>query len=256
MRFRDKIFEEDWEIVKPSTTLTRLLALSHHLFGIISIALIVIQSAISLNVFLFTLWTMIGVVILIIDIMGGTSIKLSNEIIFLLIIIFATIISLILGDYNSMFFPIQINGRDIRIYQIGAGVFVSLRIICTFIYVERSSQNKYTYRPSSSYTEEQVSEYKANLTKTDFEFTIPKIPSFLTKIRFFLEGLPVSLLIIGIFALLGIGYVGLIYLITPTNTIREFNVFPAFIIIGILFVLLLFRLASIAPKISSEKDSN
>ncbi|MHA1778722.1 MAG: hypothetical protein ACTSYN_04030, partial [Candidatus Heimdallarchaeaceae archaeon] len=107
MRFRDKIFEEDWKRIKPSTTQARLLALFHHLFGIISIGLIIIQSTISLNVFLFTVWVMIGVVTLIIDIMNGTLVKLSHEIIFLVIIIFATLISILLGDYRSMFFPIQ-----------------------------------------------------------------------------------------------------------------------------------------------------
>ncbi|GAH24818.1 unnamed protein product, partial [marine sediment metagenome] len=170
MRIRDKIYEEDWELTSLTALGSTFIAGAHHLFGALAISSIVIQSAFSLNIYIFAIWLVLGVVILMTDFFKGTQIKLSSEIAFGLFFVFGTILSLLLANSNSMFFPATLGRVDIIIYQSLAGLCVGLRFLLTFYYMEYFEQEHTFVRTKSQYTKEQVRQYKDNLIKTDFEY--------------------------------------------------------------------------------------
>ena len=117
MRIKDKVYEDDWKLTTLTATGSNLIAGAHHLFGALAIGLIVIQSAISLNIYIFAIWLVLGVVVLMTDLFRGAQVKLSSEVTFGFFFVFGVILSLLLANTGSMFFPSTLGRLDIIIYQ-------------------------------------------------------------------------------------------------------------------------------------------
>ena len=120
--------------------------------------------------YIFSIWLVLAIVILMTDLFRGRRIKLSSEVTFGAFFIFGTAISLLLSNTNSMFFPATLGRLDIIMYQVLAGICVSLRFLITFFYVEYYEQEHHFIRTKSNYAKEQVQQYKDNLILTDFEY--------------------------------------------------------------------------------------
>ena len=253
MRIRDKVFTEEWEKTTLSETGAPILALAHHLFGALALGIIVFQSAFSLNIYVFTIWLILGIVILLIDFIRGTSLSLGNELSFGVIFILGTVISLIVGNVNSMFFPETLGRIDIILYQVFAGICVSIRFLITFFYVEFFSQRNYYVKPISTYTEDQVHQYKQNLIKTDFEYVDIKTQGLFQEWGEIFKRMLWPLIILTILTAAGIIYSLIIFYMIPNNAIAELVIRPSLIIIALFYTYLLIRTNSVLIKIH-EKD--
>lgn len=249
MRIRDKVYEEDWELTSQTALGSTFSAGVHHLFGALAISLIVIQSAFSMNIYIFAIWLVLGVVILLTDFFKGTQIKLSSEVTFGLFFIFGTILSLLLANPNSMFFPATLGRVDIIIYQSLAGICIGLRFLSTFYYMEYFEQEHTFVRTKSQYTKEQVQQYKDNLIKTDFEYvSTEEIKTMQKWIMLFRRMLWPFLLLI-IFATLAALYALMIYYLIPKDSLAEYIIRPSLILVAIIYSVILIRTNAILPKI-------
>ena len=249
MRIRDKVYEEDWELTSQTALGSTFIAGVHHLFGVLAISLIVIQSAFSMNIYIFAIWLVLGVVILLTDLFKGTQIKLSSEVTFGLFFIFGTILSLLLANPNSMFFPATLGRVDIVIYQSLAGLCIGLRFLSTFYYMEYFEQEHTFVRTKSQYTKEQVQQYKDNLIKTDFEHvSTEEIKTMQKWIMLFRRMLWPFLLLI-IFATLAALYALMIYYLIPKDSLAEYIIRPSLILVAIIYSVILIRTNAILPKI-------
>ncbi len=249
MRIRDKIYEEDWELTSLTALGSTFIAGAHHLFGALAISSIVIQSAFSLNIYIFAIWLVLGVVILITDFFKGTQIKLSSEIAFGLFFVFGTILSLLLANSNSMFFPATLGRVDIIIYQSLAGLCVGLRFLLTFYYMEYFEQEHTFVRTKSQYTKEQVRQYKDNLIKTDFEYISPEGIKTLQQWTVLFKRMLWPILILIIFTALAALYALMVYYLIPEDSLAEYIIRPSLILVAIIYSVLLIRTNAILPKI-------
>ena len=249
MRIKDKVFEEDWELTSLTALGSTFIASTHHLFGALAISLIVIQSAFSLNIYIFAIWLVLGIIILMTDLIKGTQIKLSSEIAFGLFFVFGTILSLLLANPNSMFFPATLGRVDIIIYQSLAGLCIGLRFLSTFYYMEYFEQEHTFVRTKSQYTKEQVQQYKDNLIKTDFEYTSPEEIKALQKWIVLLKRMLWPSLILIIFAVLAALYALMIYYLIPEDSLAEYIIRPSLILVAIICSVILIRTNAILPKI-------
>ena len=249
MRIRDKVFEEDWELTSLSDSGYSFIAGVHHLFGALAISLIIIQSAFSLNIYIFSIWLVLGVVILMTDLFKGTQIKLSSEVAFGLFFVFGTILSLLLANPNSMFFPATLGRIDIIIYQSLAGLCIGLRFLSTFYYMEYFEQEHTFVKTKSQYTKEQVQQYKDNLIKTDFEYISPEGIKTLQKWTVLFRRMLWPTLILIIFATLAALYALMVYYLIPANSLAEYIIRPSLIMVAIIYSIILIRTNAILPKI-------
>ncbi|MCK4896260.1 MAG: hypothetical protein KAS47_05585, partial [Candidatus Heimdallarchaeota archaeon] len=249
MRIRDKVYEEEWELTSLTALGSTFIAGAHHLFGALAISLIVIQSAFSLNIYIFAIWLVLGVVILMTDLFKGTQMKLSSEVTFGLFFIFGTILSLLLANPNSMFFPATLGRVDIIIYQSLAGLCIGLRFLSTFYYMEYFEQEHTFVRTKSKYTKEQVRQYKDNLIKTDFEYISPEGIKTLQKWIVLFRRMLWPFLLLIIFAALAALYALMIFYLIPEDSLAEYIIRPSLILVAIIYSVILIRTNTILPKI-------
>ncbi len=249
MRIKDKVFEEDWKQTSLTSPGSTFIASTHHLFGALAISLIVIQSAFSLNIYIFAIWLVLGIVILMTDLIKGTQIKLSSEVAYGLFFVFGTILSLLLADLNSMFFPATLGRVDIIIYQTLAGLCIGLRFLSTFYYMEYFEQEYAFVKTKSKYTKEQVQQYTDNLIKTDFEYASPEEIESLQKWIVLLRRMLWPSLILIVFAVLAALYALMVYYLIPENSIAEYVIRPSLILVAIIYSVILIRTNAILPKI-------
>jgi hypothetical protein len=253
MRIRDKIFEEDWKKTELSTPGSSILVIAHLLFGVFAIGLIIIQSAFSFNVFIFSIWLIIGIIIVLTDIFRGRNIRLSSELGFGFFFILGTILSLLLGDVFSMFFPENLGRVDIIIFQVSVGVCVSIRFIITFFYDEYFSQEHEYINPDTNYARDQVGHYILNLVKTDYEYQEIKQMNLFEKWTYVLRKLIIPTISISIVAALAILYALLIYYIIPNDAVSELIIIPSLIVAALLYSILLLRINNIIPEIQQKE---
>ncbi|MCG3223200.1 MAG: hypothetical protein H7647_01950 [Candidatus Heimdallarchaeota archaeon] len=249
MRIKDKVYEEDWELTSLTALGSNFIAGAHHLFGALAISLIIVQSAFSLNIYIFAIWLVLGVVILMTDLLKGTQMKLSSEVTFGLFFIFGTILSLLLANPNSMFFPATLGRVDIIIYQSLAGLCIGLRFLSTFYYMEYFEQEHTFVRTKSKYTREQVQQYKDNLIKTDFEYMSPEGIKTLQKWVVLFKRMLWPILLLIIFAALAALYALMIFYLIPEDSLAEYIIRPSLILVAIIYSVLLIRTNAILPKI-------
>ncbi|MHA1345300.1 MAG: hypothetical protein ACTSVO_02460 [Candidatus Heimdallarchaeaceae archaeon] len=249
MRIRDKVFEEDWELTSLADSGYSFIAGVHHIFGALAISLIIIQSAFSLNIYIFSIWLVLGVVILMTDLFKGTQIKLSSEVAFGLFFVFGIILSLLLANPNSMFFPATLGRIDIIIYQSLAGLCIALRFLSTFYYMEYFEQEHTFVKTKSKYTKEQVQQYKDNLIKTDFEYISPEGIKTLQKWTVLLRRMLWPIIILIIFTTFAALYALMIYYLIPANSLTEYILRPSLILVAIIYSVILIRTNAILPKI-------
>ncbi|MHA1218142.1 MAG: hypothetical protein ACTSSN_04005 [Candidatus Heimdallarchaeaceae archaeon] len=252
MRIRDKVFEADWKKTKKTAPGSQIMVFCHHLFGVIAIAIIILQSAISLNVYVFTIWLIIGIINLMIDLFRGGDLNLKNELSFGIFFILGTAFSLLLANVNSMFFPDTLGRIDIIIYQVSAGICIALRLLLSMFFLEFYSQERFYILPTGDYAIEQVKHYEDNLILTDFERVSVKELDVLQKWWILIKKMfwpLISILILILFAGL---YSMIIYFIIPPNTIAEFIIRPSLIVVAILYTIILTRMNAILPKIKNE----
>ena len=255
MRIRDKVFVEEWEQTAVTDSRAPILALAHHIFGALALGIVVFQSALSLNIYVFAIWLILGIVVLLIDFIRGTRLSLGNELSFGVMFILGTIISLAIGNVNSMFFPETLGRVDIILYQISAGICVSIRFLITFFYVEYFSQRNYYVKPISGYTEDQVHQYKQNLIKTDFEYVDNATQGLFSKWGEIFRRMLWPLFILVILTTAGIIYSLIIYFMIPSNAIAELVIRPSLIIIALLYTYLLIRTNTVLIRIH-ERDKS
>ena len=256
MRFTDKVFEEDWEKKTIEIQKFSPVLLAHHLFGIIAIGIILAQSALSLNIYVFTIWLIIGLIILLIDVSKGNKLDLSSELIFGFFFILGTALSLLLGNFASMFFPDSLGRIEIILFQVSAGICVALRFILSLYYIEFSTHEGFYVDPASKHSKEQLQHYQDNLVLTDFERRKIDDDKFLKKWLFIIQKMFWPLIIIVILVLIAVAYSFIIYFIIPDNAIAELVVRPSLIVIAILYSVLLIRTHAVLPKIVSQKDES
>jgi hypothetical protein len=252
MRIRDKVFEFDWEKTKKPAPGSQIMIFCHHLFGIAAIAIIILQSVLSLNIYIFTIWLIIGVVNLMLDLIRGVDLNLRNELSFGFFFILGTVISILLANYNSMFFPDTLGRVDIILYQVSVGICIVVRLLLSLFFLEFYSHERLYVKPVSEYAIEQVKNYEDNLTLTDFErLPIEELDVFQKWWTLFKKMFwpLISILILIFFAII---YALIIYLIIPQNSIAEFIIRPSLIVVSILYTILLIRMNAILPKIRDE----
>ncbi len=254
MRFRDKVFEEDWKKKSIETQRISPLLIAHHLFGVVAIAIILLQSAISLNIYVFTIWLVIGLVILLIDFSRGNKLTLNGELIFGFFFIMGTALSLLLGDFTSMFFPDSLGRIEITLFQVAAGLCVVIRFILSLYFIEFKSQEGFYIVPASNYSQEQLKHYQDNLVLTDFERKQITADGVLKKWGFLLQKMLWPIVILLILVLFAVGYSVMIYFIIPNNSIAELVIRPSLIVIAILYTFLLIRTHTILPKIVEKQE--
>ena len=253
MRIRDKMFEEDWEKTVVETPGSSILVVAHLLFGMFAIGIIVIQSALSFNVFVFSIWLIFGIIILLTDIFGGKNIKLSSELGFGFLFVLGTILSLLLGNVYSMFFPENLGRIDLLIFQVSSGICVAIRFLITFFYEEYFSQEQEFISPDSNYARNQVKEYILNLVKTDFEYKEIEEISLIDKMWYIFKNLVWPTLSVSIVIILAVLYSLLIYFIIPYDAISEFIIIPSLIVASILYSILLIKLNDVIPKMQEKE---
>ena len=249
MRIRDKVFADDWKKKESEIQILSPIVLLHHLFGVVGIIIILFQSALSLNVYVFTIWMIIGILILLIDIARGSKITLTGELIFGFLFILGTGISLLLGDFTSMFFPDSLGRIDIILFQVFTGVSIVIRFAISLYFIEFKSHEGFYVVPTSIYAQEQLKHYQDNLLLTDFERKKTNENRFLKKWGFLLQRMLWPSVIMLILVIFAIGYALLIYFIIPNNTIAEFVVRPSLIVVAILYTILLLRTHALLPKV-------
>lgn len=252
IRIRDKIYEEDWDQYAITAPGTSLLAFAHHLFGAIAISLIIIQSAFSLNVYIFSIWLILGIAIIMTDLFRGRNITLRSELAFGFFITFGTILSILLANVHSMFFLSNLGRLDIILFQISVGFSIALRFLITFFYVEYFTQERHFISPKTVYAKEQVLMYKENLFKTDFEHKEIHEISVFQKWWVIIKDQFWPLLIMSSFVIFAVIYSLIIYLLIPENAIAEFVIRPSLIILALLYTILLLRLNNQLPKIKDK----
>ncbi|MHA2357724.1 MAG: hypothetical protein ACXABK_03015 [Candidatus Heimdallarchaeaceae archaeon] len=253
MRIRDRVFEEDWKkkiLVAPGSS---IMILAHHLFGALAIGIIVLQSAISLNVYIFSIWLILGIIIVLTDIFRGKEISLRTELSFGFFLVLGTIISLLIANPFSMFFPESLGVVEIIYYQSSAGLCVALRFFLAFFYIEYFSQEYDYLETSAEYSTNQLELYKLNLTKTDFEHEEIKQIGIFEKWWLVLKSFLWPFIIISILAIFSVLYALLIYYVFPSNTIPEFIIRPSLIVIAILYTILLIQMNSVLTKIHQKE---
>ncbi|MCG3221430.1 MAG: hypothetical protein H7641_08625 [Candidatus Heimdallarchaeota archaeon] len=253
MRIRDKIFEEEWKKTVVSTPGSSILVIAHLLFGLFAIAIIIIQSAFSFNVYIFSIWLIFGIIIFLTDLFRGRNIKLSSELGFGFFFILGTVLSLLLGNVYSMFFPENLGRIDILIFQISAGICVAIRFLITFFYEEYFSQEQEFIVPDSNYAKDQIEQYILNLVKTDFEYKEIEHIGILEKWWYILKKMIWPSISISILVILAVLYSLLIYYIIPNDAISELIIVPSLIIAAILYSILLIRLNDVIPKIQEKE---
>jgi len=254
MRFRDKVFEDDWEKKEIKMQKFSFLILLHHLFGIAAITLILFQSALSLNIYVFTIWMIIGIIILFFDVTRGNKLTLNGELIFSFFFVFGTGLSILLGDFSSMFFPHSLGRIEIILFQIFTGTFLVLRYTTSLYFIEFKSHEGFYVVPTSSYSQEQLKHYQDNLILTDFERKKTSEDRLAKKWFFLLQRMLWPAVIMLILVLFAVGYALIIYFIIPDNSIAEFIVRPSLIVVAILYTILLLRTHTILPEIVDRKD--
>lgn len=254
MRIRDKVYTEDWKQTIITDPSSNIIAYAHHLFGALATILIVVQSAITLNIFVFSLWLVLGVVVVLLDLFGGNRITMRGELGYGILFILGAVVSLMLGNVNSMFFPDTLGRIDIILFQISAGICVSLRFLIAFFYIDFFTQEYDYIIPQTNYSKEQIKLYKENLIKTNFEhIEIEQIGVFQkwwSLLQRFLWPI-VAMLILVLFAIL---YSLLIYFIIPDDAIAELVIRPSMIIVAILYTVLLIRTNAILPRIHKPEE--
>ncbi len=252
MRITDTGFETDWDKETLLPKGAKILLFFHHCFSILALALIIYQSAISLNILLFTLWLIIALVMVFIDILSGQEIKLENEVGIGVLIVFGAGISVIIANADSMFFVALLERIELLVIQIFSGLFLSFRLIIAFYYNEIFSNRYSVIKAKSSYSREQLELYKMNLYETDFEFDHS---SMNIQIGYWLrlsKPLIWSSLLLAFFTSLGVLYALLIYLMTPETALAQFAPRPALIILTLLLSILLFRIIKTLPEIENR----
>ncbi|MHA1199151.1 MAG: hypothetical protein ACTSQF_07360 [Candidatus Heimdallarchaeaceae archaeon] len=254
MRFRDKVFEDDWEKKTIETSKFSPILLAHHFFGVASIAIILLQSAISLNIYVFTIWLILGLIILILDITRGNKLTLSGELIFGFFFILGTALSLLLGDFTSMFFPDSLGRIEITLFQVSAGICVVIRFILSLYFMEFKTNEGFHIVPTSVYSQEQLKQYQDNLVLTDFERKKNTEDRFLKKWGFILQRMLWPSVIMFILVLIAFGYSFMIYFVIPNDSIAELVVRPSLIVIAVLYTILLIRTHTILPKIVEKQE--
>jgi len=252
MRIRDKVFESDWEKTKKTAPGSQIMIFCHHLFGIAAIAVIILQSILSLNIYIFTTWLIIGVINLLLDLFRGGDLNLKNELSFGFFLILGTGISLLLANVNSMFFPDTLGRIDIILFQISAGICIVVRLLLSLFFLEFYSQERFYVIPVGEYAVKQVKNYEDNLTLTDFERRSIKELDVSQKWWILIKKMLWPLISILILVLFAIIYSLMIYYIIPQNSIAEFIIRPSLIVVSILYTILLIRMNAVFPKIREE----
>ena len=253
LRIRDKIFEEEWKKTVVSTPGSSILVVAHLLFGLFAIAIIIIQSAFSFNVYIFSIWLIFGLIIFLTDIFRGSNIKLSSELGFGFFFILGTVLSLLLGNVYSMFFPENLGRIDILVFQISAGICVAIRFLITFFYEEYFSQEQEFIVPDSNYSKDQIDQYVLNLVKTDFEYKDIEQIGLFEKWWYILKKMIWPSISVSILIILAVLYSLLIFYIIPDNAISELIIVPSLIIAAILYSILLIRLNEVIPKMQEKE---
>ncbi|MHA1396660.1 MAG: hypothetical protein ACTSSF_02955 [Candidatus Heimdallarchaeaceae archaeon] len=253
MRIRDSIYEKDWKRIISTVSGMNLVLASHHLFGVLALATIILQSAISLNIYIFVIWLVLSLVLLFMDLFRGTNLSLSFELGFGFFITFGTILSLLFANFNSIFFLSTLGRWEIICYQIFIGLCLALRFLSTFFYIEFFTHDKSFITPQSPYAKEQLTLFKENLIKTDYEQKLSKKISLIQKWWFLTKQQFWSFIIMVIFVLLALIYSFVIYLVIPSNTIAEFVLRPSLIIMAILYSILSIRAYAQLPKLEEGK---
>ena len=254
MRFRDKVFEEDWEKVKSETKRYPLILILHHVFGTAAIAIIILQSTLSLNIYVFTIWLILGLVTLLLDIFRGNKLALGSEMAFGFFFVFGTALSLLLGNINSMFFPDTLGRIDIILFQVSVGLCIVIRFLLALYYLEFKAHEGFYIVPISQYSQEQLKHYQDNLILTDFEQKIDEKIKLLEKWRFLFSKMFWPLVFMIILAVIAIAYSFLIYFIIPNDSIAELIIKPSLIVITVLYTIIVIRVHAILPKIKDGKD--
>ena len=255
MRIKDKVYEEDWELTHVTAPGSTFLIGAHHILGTLALSLVIIQSALSLNIYIFAIWLVLAIIILLTDLFRGRKINLSSEVAFGAFFAIGTAVSLLLSNTNSMFFPATLGRMDIILYQASAGICVSLRFLTTFFYVEYYEQEHRFIKTKSRYSQEQVQQYKDNLILTDFEYREIKKVTTLQKWSILLRHLRWPFVILLIFTGLAALYALMIYFIIPNNSIAEYIIRPSLIVVAIIFSVILIRINTVLPKIvEAEED--
>ncbi|MCE7741998.1 MAG: hypothetical protein GOP50_06025 [Candidatus Heimdallarchaeota archaeon] len=253
MRFRDRVFEDDWEKKTIETRTFSPILLAHHFFGVAAIAIILLQSAISLNIYVFTIWLILGLIILLLDLTRGNKLTLSSELIFGFFFILGTALSLLLGNFTSMFFPDSLGRIEITLFQVSAGICVVIRFILSLYFIEFKANEGFHIVPTSIYSQEQLKHYQDNLVLTDFERKKNDEDRFLKKLGFLLQRMLWPSVILLILVLIAIAYSFMIYFVIPNDSIAEIVVRPSLIVIAMLYTVLLIRTHTILPKIIEKQ---
>ncbi len=252
MRIRDKVYEDDWKQTRKIAPGSQIMIFCHHLFGIAAIAVIILQSVLSLNIYIFTIWLIIGVINLMLDLVRGGDLNLRNELSFGFFFILGTGISLLLANVNSMFFPDTLGRIDIILFQISAGICIGVRLLLSLFFLEFYSHERFYVTPISDYSREQVKNYEDNLTLTDFERKVIKELDVFQKWWILIKKMLWPLISILILVLFAVIYSLVIYYIIPQNSIAEFIIRPSLIVVAILYTILLIRMNAVLPKIRDE----
>ncbi len=252
MRIKDKVFEDDWKQTKKIASGSNTLVLVHLLFGVATIAIIIIQSALSINIYVFTVWLFVGLISLIFDVFRGNNITIKTESTFVFFLVIGTALSVILGNVNSMFFPDTLGRLDIILFQVSAGLCVVIRLSFAMFFIEFHSQDKTFIIPESTYASEQLKQYQENLLLTDFEVQKHRPIKSLYRWEIILHRMLWPFISLLVMVLVAILYSLLIYFIIPEDSIAEFIIRPSLIIIAILYTVLLIRTNAVLPKIKDE----
>ncbi len=252
MRKRDIGFEEDWKIETKDSKGLSLLLLFHHVFGLLALLVIILQSLLSLNIIPFAIWLIVLLITVIIDLSSAKSITFEKEIGFGFIIVIAILTSIVVANMESMFFVFILN-KSVISFQIVSGLFLTLRFTLTLIYMEFYSEELKVLQAKSKYSKEQMRLYQLNLMKTDFEIPTKQTFSLLAQLKqFFVSSIP-SLGLFIVLSAVCVLYAYFIFYITPSDAIAQFMVFPALAFVTLLVVIVLLRLNVVVRNIEMKR---
>ncbi|MHA1204068.1 MAG: hypothetical protein ACTSSL_03895 [Candidatus Heimdallarchaeaceae archaeon] len=256
VRIRDADFDANWNLEIKKTKGFQIIQILHLLFGFMALLLILVQSILSDNIIIFTVWMSFTIIILLIDISRGSNIKIQDEMAFFGLMLLGTLFSMYLANIKSMFFIDNFNRVNIILYQIFVGVFISQRFFFAIYFESVYNKEFKVLHPKTSYSSEQLKMYKNNLLKTDF--SVKQVKQLALKNQFFylLSTIFIPIIIIGIFVLLSYAYAFFIYLLLPNDVLKDFIIKPAFIVFSLLFSFILVRLVNSLPELLGKKISD
>ncbi|UJG42977.1 MAG: hypothetical protein K9W46_11445 [Candidatus Heimdallarchaeum endolithica] len=254
VRIRDADFNANWNLELKKTRGFQIIQILHLLFGFIALLLVLIQSILSENVIIFTVWLSFAIILLLIDISHGSNIKIQDEMTFFGLVLLGTLFSMYFANIESMFFIDNLNQLNIISYQIMVGVSISLRLFLAIYFESLYSKEFKVLHPKTIYSSEQLEMYKSNLLKTNFSVKQVRQLDLKEQFYYLVSKIFVPIIIIGFFVLLSYAYAYFIYLLLPNDVLKEFIVKPAFIVFSLLFSFILVRVANSLPELIKKSS--